>query len=78
MSAADGSPDHETPRYVVAGGGTPTGEQMAAIAVALTPVAVVTDDGTEAEPPAWLRAALHEGVGGRPMATAEDLQELWL
>ena len=68
--------DGSLPRYVVVDGGEPTPEQLAAIAVALTPVAVPTDDGRPSRPPAWLRAALAEAVGGRPMTTAEDLQEL--
>lgn len=64
------------PRYVVTGGGTPTSEQLAAIAVALAPVAVapVADD----TPPSgarsnWAHAAIYEGLGHRPFVAAPDL-----
>jgi hypothetical protein len=58
-------------RIEVVGGGSPTDEQLAATVVALTPVAVV-DDGP-APAPAWARAALLEGVGGRRPARPSDL-----
>lgn len=55
------SPDPSPPRYVVVGGGDPTPEQIAALAVALTPVA--TPQQEPVATPAWLRAGLYEGVG---------------
>lgn len=62
------------PGIVVTGGGEPPPEELAAIVVALTPV-VVDDDGTEPDdvPRGWHRAALIEGVGGRPSASLPDL-----
>ena len=63
-----------TPDIVVTGGGEPTPEQLAALAIALTPVA--GDDGDAAPdnvPRGWRRAALIEGVGGRPSASLPDL-----
>jgi hypothetical protein len=61
----------ELPRYVVVGGGEPTAEELAALAVALTPV--VVEDGAPAADPAWVRAALQEGIGRRPFVSADDL-----
>ena len=60
------------PSIVVTGGGEPTPEQLAAVVIALTPVAV--DDGDDDNVPrGWRRAALIEGVGGRPSASLPDL-----
>ena len=71
--AADETPD--TPRYVITGGGTPTVEQLAALAVAMTPVAVeVEDDGPSSGAAShWAHAALLEGVGHRTFVAAPDL-----
>jgi hypothetical protein len=75
MAADADTPD--TPRYVVTGGGTPTPEQLAALAVAMTPVAVV-DDGDDDAPASgarshWGHAALLEGVGHRTFVAMPDL-----
>ena len=67
----------ETPRYRIVGGGTPTPEQLAAVVVALTPVAVADDATTPAEAPTrpsgWRRAALLEAVGSRVFSSPADL-----
>jgi hypothetical protein len=55
MTDADG-PD--APRYVITGGGTPTPEQLAAVTVALTPVAVAVETRIAGRPVAW-----HRGPG---------------
>jgi hypothetical protein len=57
----------------VVGGGEPTAEELAAILVALTPTG--GDGGDERGPtqPAWSRAAMLEGIGGRPAASPADL-----
>lgn len=68
--------DDATPRYVITGGGTPPPEALAAMAVALTPVAVVDDAGdqdTSAVTSGWAHAALMEGVGHRVFVAAPDL-----
>ena len=60
---------------VVTGGGVPTPAELAAIVVALTPV-VVADQGAvtpDSLPSGWGRAALIEGVGGRPPVSLPDL-----
>jgi hypothetical protein len=55
----------------VLAGGEPTDEELAALLVALTPTG---DDAPAVEgPPAWTRAAILEGVGGRPAASPTDL-----
>lgn len=66
----------EPPRYVITGGGTPTPEQLAALAVAMTPVVVPEDE--DAGPPGgapsnWAHAALMEGVGHRTFVAMPDL-----
>jgi len=66
----------DTPRYVITGGGTPTPEQLAAVTVALTPVAVAVEDETAA--PAgglapWARAGLLESIGHRRFVAMPDL-----
>lgn len=73
MSAGDetttGSVD-----FAVTGGGEPSDEELAAITVALTPVVVeAADGGRDDVPRGWNRAALIEGVGGRPSASLPDL-----
>lgn len=63
-----------TPSIVVTGGGDPTPEQVAAVVLALTPVAGPSqDDEPDTVPRGWRRAALIEGVGGRPSASRPDL-----
>ena len=73
MTAADQSPD--TPRYVVTGGGAPSAEQLAALAVAMTPVAVPAEDDGPSSGAAshWAHAALMEGVGHRTFVAMPDL-----
>ena len=61
----------DLPRYVITRGGQPTPEELAALTVALTPVAAPAGDD-EAEP-AWVAAALQEGIGRRPFVSADDL-----
>lgn len=74
MIDADDTPT--PPRYVVIGGGTPTPEQLAALAVAMTPVAV-PDESEQAPasgaPSNWAHAALMEGVGHRTFVAMPDL-----
>lgn len=74
MSADDETPS--TTRYVITGGGTPTPEQLAALAIAMTPV-VVTEDDADAPPSGapsnWAHAALMEGVGHRTFVAMPDL-----
>ncbi len=57
-------------RLVVTGGGRPTPEQLAAVVVALTPIA---EPAAPVGPPAWRRAALLEGVGGASVLAPGDL-----
>jgi hypothetical protein len=74
VTAAEATGDHApAPRYVVTGGGEPSRDELAAVVVALTPVAVVARDAGPARPPAWTRAALVEGVGHRTLVSAPDL-----
>lgn len=54
------------------GGGQPTPEELAALAVALMPVAVA-GDRADAQPSGWLRAALLEGIGERPFCSVDEL-----
>ena len=65
------------PRYVVTGGGTPTAEQLAALAVAMTPVAVAAEADLSVppagQPSAWARAAILEGIGHRTFVARPDL-----
>lgn len=65
-----------TPRYVVTRGGQPHPEELAALAVALTPVAVASHDGQERRTGGWMLAALHEGVRGQRLASAPDVDGL--
>lgn len=60
-------------RLVVTGGGQPDPGELAALVVALTtaaPAPVPTD------PPAWLQAALIEGVGEATVLSPPDLDVL--
>lgn len=71
---ADGSDVLPPDRIEVVGGGRPSDEQLAALAVALTPVGgqpppPAVGDGV----PAWARAALLEGVGLRTPTRPSDL-----
>ncbi|MTV25975.1 hypothetical protein FTX61_11225 [Nitriliruptoraceae bacterium ZYF776] len=65
-------------RIEVVAGGTPSPEQLAAVVVALTPVAAPaeapTGRGGEAEVPAWARAALLESVEERRIAAPAALR----
>jgi hypothetical protein len=72
-SAAEETPVQ--PAIVVTGGGEPTPAELAAIVIALTPVVVADqDEATPDGPPnGWGRAALIEGVGGRPAVSLPDL-----
>ena len=65
--------DEREVAFAVTGGGEPSAEELAAITIALTPVAGddEADDGTQAS--GWRRAALVEGVGGRNAASLPDL-----
>ena len=68
----------DLPRYVIVRGGEPTPEQLAALTVALTPVVVADDEpgGPSAgfdRQPAWVRAAMMENLGRRPLVSADDL-----
>lgn len=66
-------------RIEVTQGGEPSAEQLAALVVALTPVQVRHAGEGASEPartPAWARAALLEGAGGRAAVDPGDLQRL--
>lgn len=67
----------DTPRYEIVRGGTPTDEQLAALTVALTPVAPGPADAPTRPPaPAWARAAVLEHTGGRAAVSPADLAGL--
>lgn len=68
---SDATPSSDLPRYVLTAGGEPTPEELAALVIALTPAGAPAEDG-EAEP-AWVAAALQEGIGRRPFVSADDL-----
>jgi hypothetical protein len=72
VSAAE--PEHErtNARIAFVGGGEPTPEEIAAIVVALTPVAT-PDSGGARRGPAWLRASRLEGTGAPTVSSAADL-----
>lgn len=63
-------------RYQVVAGGEVTPEELAAVTVALTPIAVGPAETGPADVPGWLRAALHEGVGGPPLSSADQVAGL--
>jgi hypothetical protein len=66
-----------TPRYRIVAGGLPSPEELAALTIALTPVAVRADDGRSAGPSeGWLRAALHEGVADVRITSARQAADL--
>lgn len=73
MSASEETPT--TPRYVVTGGGTPTPEQLAALVIAMTPVAAPAEDTGPSSGAAspWAHAALLEGIGHRTFVALPDL-----
>jgi hypothetical protein len=64
-------------RIEVVGGGTASAEELAALVVALTPVAGTVTETAERRPsmPAWTAAALREGVGGASVLRPSDLRE---
>jgi hypothetical protein len=71
---ADGSDAAPAGHIEVAGGGSLTHEQLAALAIALTPTAGVDQPPTVGDGvPAWARAALLEGVGARAPTRPSDL-----
>ena len=63
-------------RLVVTHGGEPTPEQTAAMVLALS--AIRPTRSVETAAPGWQRAALYEGVGGRPATSAQVRSDLWL
>lgn len=67
------STEPRAPSIVVTGGGEPTPEQLVAVVIALTPVAPDPAAAPDDVPRGWRRAALIEGVGGRPSASLPDL-----
>lgn len=71
----DVSSDAPASRIHVVGGGVPSHAELAALTVALTPVAGPdASAGDAVEPtPAWARAALLEGVGHRIPTRPSDL-----
>ncbi len=60
------------PALRVVAGGEPTPEELAALVVALTPTGGGDAQGSHGPAP-WLRAAMIEGVGGRPPTSPADL-----
>ena len=79
MSTPD---EQQQPQVRVTSGGVPGPEQLAALVLALTPGGGPDPaDEVDADPgvptvPAWTRAALLEGVGGRRAVSAPDLAGL--
>ena len=65
----------ETPPLAlrVTGGGEPTAQELAALLVTLTPTSS-DETGAARGPAAWTRAALIEGVGGRPPTSLADVE----
>lgn len=57
----------------VVAGGTPTPEELAAVVVALTPTGGGDPSGPAPGPAPWQRAAMLEGIGGRPATSPADL-----
>ncbi|MBS3942242.1 MAG: acyl-CoA carboxylase subunit epsilon [Actinobacteria bacterium] len=55
--------------------GSPTDDEVAAVVVALTPVAVAggLPADTSSDVPAWTRAALLEGIGGATVHAPDGL-----
>lgn len=65
------------PRYRIVAGGMPSPEELAALTIALTPVAVRPDDGRRVGPSeGWLRAALHEAVTDVRITSARQAADL--
>jgi hypothetical protein len=64
------------PRYLIVRGGIPGPEELAAVAVALTPVAVAGFEHGPHHANGWALAALHEGVGQSFFVAASDLAAL--
>lgn len=75
--ADDGPADvaDRSPAWEVVRGGTPDTAVVAAITVALTPVAVAApaDGRVRGAMPNWRRAAIIEAIGGRPASSHQDL-----
>lgn len=77
--SADGADGTPVPlAWSIVGGGAVSAEEIAALAVALTPVPAPPveshqDDADVAQQSAWARAAIIEGIGGRPPASMQDL-----
>jgi hypothetical protein len=68
------SPEPPSLALRVIGGGEPTPEELAAVLVALTPASSEDEpEPTASSTPAWTRAAMLEGIGGRPAASPADL-----
>lgn len=66
-------PDDAGPRIAMVGGGRPTPAQLAAVIVALTPVASAASHDGAPRVPAWTAAALREGVGQVRVSSLADL-----
>ena len=81
MSDEATSVDDRPVAWAVTGGGVPTPAELAAIAIALTPVPapavdVPDDEATGSRRVAnWVRAAIVEGIGGRPPTSMQDLDQ---
>jgi hypothetical protein len=64
---------------VVVAGGQPDADELAALVIALTPVAVAAPVAPRGAPPLddrWTAAAIAEAVGGRPAVSAADVTRL--
>lgn len=74
---SDQPPEPANTDIRIVGGGRPSAEQLAALVVALTPTPPSPAEETAPvrEDP-WRRAALIEGVGGRPPTSPADLSRL--
>ena len=59
-------------RIEITGGGQPSPEELAALTIALQPVAVEVDDRPDPRA-SWEQAALLEGVGFRPFNSHTEL-----
>lgn len=70
---SDDAAAHREVAFRVTGGGAVTAEELAAVTVALTPIAATTPAATSTVLSGWARAALVEGVGGRPPVSHPDL-----
>lgn len=57
----------------IVGGGEPTPGQLAALVIALTPAGDGGAGAPATAPAPWRRAAVIEGVGGRPPVSPTDI-----